>query len=217
MTETSQVYWFRLCFPGEPPSDAIPVSLETGDVTVLDLKRRLLEEVKEALPRATALPWITLILPAVSGVAVRQLDSSEDLSELPEGAGGRKRHIHAHIRFVGSVGPPPPSSKVAAPKKPRGEGTLFEQGIAGPDEPAHIRNAKDFSDLMPGGKVRQGDSDNFDLRKITKILLVFGALMLLGLAILYCLENTPRWQKAFERYQQGRLRQDLAGGHGDEL
>eukprot|EP00270_Netrium_digitus_P007574 TRINITY_DN2211_c0_g1_i1.p1 TRINITY_DN2211_c0_g1~~TRINITY_DN2211_c0_g1_i1.p1 ORF type:complete len:327 (-),score=64.85 TRINITY_DN2211_c0_g1_i1:146-1045(-) len=74
--------------------------------------------------------------------------------------------------------------------------TLFEQGIAGADEPEHIRNAKDLSELYPGGKVPRGGSNTVDAKVVRKILLCVLAMVLFFSAMTFLLEKLPRWTAA---------------------
>lgn len=190
-------FWLKLFLRGESPSDAICVQVEEADTTISDLKRRFLQEIREILPGQTALPWISLTLPPSpfsDGLdPVQTLDSSQELSELPEGAGSKKWQMHAEVRLLGDMGPPVDRTAQPQVRATRGsEGrTLYERGLAGRDEPDHIKNALDFKELYPGGKLPQGGKLDFSLVTFLKLLLTFGFIGCLMMVTVYFLENLP--------------------------
>ena len=101
----SREYWIKLFIRGVSPSDAIRVRVKDEDTSVLDLKERFLEHIVTILPGKTSVHWITLTCPANEADPVAPaitLESSQDLADLPGGAGGKRWHMHADVRLFGS-------------------------------------------------------------------------------------------------------------------
>ena len=105
MKSMSREYWIKLFIRDVSPSDAIRVRVTDEDTSVLDLKERFLESIATILPGKTSVHWITLTCPANEDdpvAPVITLQSSQDLVDLPAGAGGKRWHMHADVRLLGS-------------------------------------------------------------------------------------------------------------------
>lgn len=211
----TRTFWVRLVLPEAVPSDAIRVEMEVEDKAVLDLKDKILSQVASDLPQAYSVPWITLSLPppssdslashsshtstlddvslsSPSSTAVEPdhllLDSSTAITDLPEDAGTSKRKIIVKFPAKESSGAKAVSKGLTKdPNRPR---TLFERGIAGRNEHIQIKNALDFSDIYPGGKVPKGSKNEVTCTVLFKLLAAMLILVCFFVGITYVLELT---------------------------
>lgn len=203
-SRSEDVFWVKLLIQGEPPSDAIPVRVpdSAANASVHDLKMCLLAEINTFLPDRVAAPWITLKLPAKQarggggggGSEDSAVEASTELRELPTGAGGKDWHFHAVVWTPGDRGSHGHGKKVPAANARRAAGgaTLFERGIAGVEEPDHIKDALSLTDLYPGGVLPRSKKETFSVEIFLKVVACFFILGLFYVFLMFLLEKVPR-------------------------